>query len=313
ARLARVERDLAAGVRRLDVAERGAHRVVLVDAVDVDEARLARRPGMLGDLPQHPAAAVRLAPHELVGDEDGDVERGDVALVALPLEVLRREEGVDVGVRYRDRRHPGAAARAALADGPERGREDVPERRHRPRVVGAAEAGPDREAVEDLDGEAGGAGAGAAGAAYRRTDGAQAREVDEDVAPGEEAHGCAPRRRPDALDGVWNSDRLRGRRRLRLLDEGGDAVARGDHLVAHEVEARARPDGLVVGVSGVYRQEEPADLAGEAALGRDRVEVQAVAAADLGHEGELRREPQHPGVRALGLGAAVLDEAVEDV
>src|SRR5690606_19484851 len=295
ARLARVERDLAAGVRRLDVAERGAHRVVLVDAVDVDEARLARRPGMLGDLPQHPAAAVRLAPHELVGDEDGDVERGDVALVALPLEVLRRDEVVDVGVRYRDRRHPGAAARAALADGPERGREDVPERRHRPGVVGAAEAGPDREAVEDLDGEAGGAGARAAGAAapaaladgpergredvperrhrpgvvgaaeagpdreavedldgeaggagaraagaaHRRPDGAQAREVDEDVAPGEEAHGGAARRVPDALDGVWNSDRLRGRRRLRLLDEGGDAVALGDHLVAHEVEERA--------------------------------------------------------------------------
>src|SRR5690606_19453087 len=118
---------------------------------------------------------------------------------------------------------------------------------------------------------------------------------------------------PDPLDGVGDLDDVEpGGRRL-LLDEAGDAVTLGDELVAHEVEERAGPDGLVVWMRPGDGEVEPAGPASEAALRGDGVEVQAVAAADLGDERELRGEPQDPRVRALGLRAAVLHEAVEHV
>jgi len=80
-----------------------------------------------------------------------------------------------------------------------------------------------------------------------------------------------------------------------------------------EVEEGAAADLVVVGVAGIDRHVDAARVAFPGALGAERIEVEAVAATHLRDEGKLGGEVEHPGVRPLLRGAAVLHEAVEDV
>src|SRR5690606_40029833 len=70
---------------------------------------------------------------------------------------------------------------------------------------------------------------------------------------------------------------------------------------------------LVVGVGVANGDVGGADLARVGALGGEAVEVEAVAAADLGDEGELLGEVQYALGGAVVVGVAVLHEAVEEV
>src|SRR5690606_3677940 len=80
-----------------------------------------------------------------------------------------------------------------------------------------------------------------------------------------------------------------------------------------QVQEGAGADLLVISVLRVDGEVEPAYLAAEAALGAERVEVDSVAAAHLGDQGELGGEVEYPLAGARHFGSAVLHEAVENV
>src|SRR5680860_515876 len=171
-----------------------------------------------------------------------------------------------------------------LPDSAEGRGEDVSQSRHRTRMLHSAQPSPHGEVVENLDSETRRTRGGAARTAYRGTYRPQLREVDKHVTARQEAQDFAPGRVPNALDRVEHLNDLHVGRRLLALHEPRHAVTLGRHLVAHEVEVRAALDRLVVRVSAVDGQVEIADLARKVALGRNRVEVEAVAATDLGHQ-----------------------------
>jgi hypothetical protein len=290
-----VQRLLAAGVRGLDQAH-VLDRIAVVDAVDEDDARLARRPGVLDDqvpdladgpellgllalrvalLELGPLLGARVLHHvlglglgaQLVQEAVRDRDR-DVVVGQHPEVVLHADEVDDVGVVDAQDAHVGAAPERALLDRVRGLREDLDERE---RALG-----------------------GAAGAAHEVAGRTQAREAEARAAARLLDQGRGLDRVEDAFDRVLDREHEAGREHAHLAPgvhqrrAVGHELAPGHQLVElardreRALRRAARELELALGdVRGDAPEQLPRRLAD---LARVRVLLQVAA---LEHRGRI--------------------------